>query len=115
MQIVDRRLNPKAKSLGNRQRFLRRAKAEIREAIRNSPKTRKVSEAEGSEKVTIRSKSLREPSFSTSRNTGSRDYVLPGNEEYQVGDEIPSPRAAEAAAAARAARTARARTSSPLP
>ncbi len=64
MQIVDRRLNPKSKSLGNRQRFLRRAKAEIREAIKDSLKTRKVSEAEGSEKVTIRSKSLREPSFS---------------------------------------------------
>ena len=63
MQIVDRRLNPKAKSLGNRQRFLRRAKAEIREAIKDSLKSRKVSEAEGAEKVTIRSKSLREPSF----------------------------------------------------
>jgi len=91
MQIVDRRLNPKAKSLGNRQRFLRRAKAEIREAIRDSLKTRRVAEAEGSEKVTIRSKSLREPSFSLGRNTGRRDYVLPGNEEYQVGDEIPKP------------------------
>ena len=91
MQIVDRRLNPKSKSLGNRQRFLRRAKAEIREAIKDSLKSRKVSEAEGSEKVTIRSKSLREPSFSLGRNTGSRDYVLPGNEEYQVGDEIPKP------------------------
>ena len=91
MQVVDRRLNPKSKSLGNRQRFLRRAKAEIREAIKDSLKSRKVSEAEGSEKVTIRSKSLREPSFSLGRNTGSRDYVLPGNEEYQVGDEIPKP------------------------
>jgi uncharacterized protein len=91
MQIVDRRLNPKAKSLGNRQRFLRRAKAEIREAIRDSLRTRRVAEAEGSEKVTIRSKSLREPSFSMSRNSGRRDYVLPGNEEYQVGDEIPKP------------------------
>ncbi len=91
MQIVDRRLNPKSKSLGNRQRFLRRAKAEIRDAIKDSLKNRKVSEAEGSEKVTIRSKSLREPSFSMSRNTGRRDYVLPGNEEYKVGDEIPKP------------------------
>jgi uncharacterized sporulation protein YeaH/YhbH (DUF444 family) len=91
MQIVDRRLNPKAKSLGNRQRFLRRAKAEIREAIKDSLKSRKVSEAEGSERVTIRSKSLREPNFSLSRNTGRRYFVLPGNEEYQVGDEIPKP------------------------
>ncbi|KAB2915516.1 MAG: YeaH/YhbH family protein [Hyphomicrobiaceae bacterium] len=91
MQVVDRRLNPKSKSLGNRQRFLRRAKAEIREAIRDSLKSRKVSEAEGAEKVTIRSKSLREPSFSLGRGTGTRDYVLPGNEEYRVGDEIPKP------------------------
>ncbi len=91
MQIVDRRLNPKSKSLGNRQRFLRRAKAEIRDAIKDSLKTRKVAEAEGSEKVTIRSKSLREPTFSLGRNTGRRNYVLPGNEEYQVGDEIPKP------------------------
>ena len=91
MQIVDRRLNPKSKSLGNRQRFLRRAKAEIRDAIKDSLKNRKVSEAEGAEKVTIRSKSLREPSFSLGRNSGKRDYVLPGNEEYQVGDEIQKP------------------------
>jgi uncharacterized sporulation protein YeaH/YhbH (DUF444 family) len=91
MQIVDRRLNPKAKSLGNRQRFLRRAKAEIREAIKDSLKSRRVAEAEGSERVTIRSKSLREPSFSLGRNAGRRYYVLPGNEEYQVGDEIPKP------------------------
>jgi len=91
MQIVDRRLNPKAKSLGNRQRFLRRAKAEIREAIKDSLKSRRVSEAEGSERVTIRSKSLREPTFSLGRNAGRRNYVLPGNEEYQVGDEIPKP------------------------
>jgi uncharacterized sporulation protein YeaH/YhbH (DUF444 family) len=91
MQVVDRRLNPKAKSLGNRQRFLRRAKAEIREAIRDSLKSRKVAETEGAEKVTIRSKSLREPSFSLGRNTGQRDYILPGNEEYKVGDEIPKP------------------------
>ena len=91
MQIVDRRLNPKAKSLGNRQRFLRRAKAEIRESIKDSLKSRRVSEAEGSERVTIRSKSLREPTFSLGRNAGRRNYVLPGNEEYQVGDEIPKP------------------------
>ena len=93
MQIVDRRLNPKSKSLGNRQRFLRRAKAEIREAIKDLLEDRaKVSEAEGAEKVTIRSKSLREPSLlprpldrcratmfcRATRSTGS-------------GDEIPKP------------------------
>jgi uncharacterized sporulation protein YeaH/YhbH (DUF444 family) len=91
MNIVDRRLNPKSKSLGNRQRFLRRAKADIREAVKDALKNRKVSEADGGEKVTIRSKSLREPSFSLDRSTGKRDFVLPGNEEYQAGDQIQKP------------------------
>lgn len=91
MQIVDRRLNPKSKSLGNRQRFLRRAKGEIREAVKEALKNRKVSEVDGGERVTIRSKSLREPSFSHGRGVGQRDFVLPGNEEHQVGDGIAKP------------------------
>jgi uncharacterized sporulation protein YeaH/YhbH (DUF444 family) len=91
MQIVDRRLNPKSKSLGNRQRFLRRAKGEIREAVKEALKNRKVSEVDGGERVTIRSKSLREPSFSHGRGVGQRDFVLPGNEEYQVGDGVAKP------------------------
>lgn len=91
MQIVDRRLNPKSKSLGNRQRFLRRAKAEIREAVKDAIKNRKVSQADAGEKVTIRSKNLREPSFGLGRGIGNRDFVLPGNEQYKVGDAIPKP------------------------
>jgi uncharacterized protein len=91
MQIIDRRLNPKSKSLGNRQRFLRRAKSEIRDAMKDALKKRKVSEADGGEKISIRSKSLREPSFGHARNVGQRDFVLPGNEEFQVGDAIPKP------------------------
>ena len=91
MNIVDRRLNPKSKSLGNRQRFVRRAKADIREAVRDAVKKRKVANVEGSEKISIRSKSVREPSFSPSRDGGNRDMVLPGNKEYRTGDLIPKP------------------------
>jgi uncharacterized sporulation protein YeaH/YhbH (DUF444 family) len=91
MNIVDRRLNPKSKSLGNRQRFVRRAKADIREAVRDAVKKRKVSQVEGSEKITIRSKSVREPAFSHSRDGGNRDMVLPGNKDYKAGDQIPKP------------------------
>lgn len=91
MHIVDRRLNPKAKSLGNRQRFLRRAKAEIRDAVRESLRKRKVSDVDGGEDVRIRSKSLREPTFGLGRQEGERDYVLPGNREYSPGDVIRKP------------------------
>ena len=92
MNIVDRRLNPKAKNLGNRQRFLRRAKSEIREAVRDALKKRKVADIAGGERVAIRSKSLREPTFRHSSNSGSRDFVLPGNHDYSVGDTIPKPK-----------------------
>ena len=40
MNIIDRRLNPKSKSLGNRQRFVRRAKADIRDAVKDALKKR---------------------------------------------------------------------------
>ncbi|MEZ5910053.1 MAG: YeaH/YhbH family protein [Hyphomicrobiaceae bacterium] len=91
MHVVDRRLNPKSKSLGNRQRFMRRAKAEIREAVREAVRKRKVTEVEGGAEVRIRSKSLREPSFGLSRQTGTRDFVLPGNQDFAVGDVIRKP------------------------
>ncbi|MDX2158046.1 MAG: YeaH/YhbH family protein [Hyphomicrobiaceae bacterium] len=91
MNIVDRRLNPKSKSLGNRQRFVRRAKADIRDAVKDALKKRKVTEVEGSERITIRSKSVREPAFGHGREGGIRDYVLPGNQDYKVGDKIPKP------------------------
>ena len=91
MHIVDRRLNPKAKSLGNRQRFLRRAKHEIREAVRDTLRKRKVSDVDGGEDVRIRSKSLREPNFGFGREQGERDYVLPGNKEFAPGDVIRKP------------------------
>lgn len=91
MHIIDRRLNPKSKSLGNRQRFIRRAKTEIRNAVTKALRKRKISEAEGGEKMRINSRSLREPSFGLGRQTGERDFVLPGNQDYVVGDYIPKP------------------------
>ncbi len=103
MQIVDRRLNPKAKSLSNRQRFMRRAKAEIRAAAREALRKRKVDEVESGETISISSKSLREPSFSLSSSGGSRDFVVPGNHDFSVGDTIAKPPPAAAATAPRAA------------
>ncbi len=91
MNIVDRRLNPKSKSLGNRQRFLRRARGEIKEAVREALKKRKVSDVEASEQISIKSRSLKEPSFSLGRGEGTRDFVLPGNKDFSVGDVIPKP------------------------
>ena len=42
MHIVDRRLNPGSKSLENRQRFLRRAKARVQGAVKKSSQDRDI-------------------------------------------------------------------------
>ena len=44
MNIVDRRLNPQGKSLSNRQRFIRRAKKELTEAVRKASGERKITD-----------------------------------------------------------------------
>lgn len=91
MDIIDRRLNPKSKSLGNRQRFLKRAKADIKDAIKDAVNNRNVTDGSNGG-IRVRTKSVAEPTLSPDYNTGSRDFVLPGNREYVVGDDILRPR-----------------------
>jgi uncharacterized sporulation protein YeaH/YhbH (DUF444 family) len=94
--FIDRRLNPKGKSLANRQRFLRRARAQIREAVHKSLKDSAVADIAKDRKVKISTKGTREPRFRLDpRASGERDFVLPGNKEFMPGDEIRKPRAGE--------------------
>ena len=92
MNIVDRRPNPKGKSLGNRRRFIERARAEVKGAVLDALRKRKIGEVEASEKVSIPSKGIDEPSFRHSSTGGDRFYVVPGNKHHVVGDEIERPR-----------------------
>jgi uncharacterized sporulation protein YeaH/YhbH (DUF444 family) len=87
--LIDRRLNPKDKSLGNRQRFLRRARAQIKEAVNRSVKERKVANVAGGETVSIPTKGIAEPRLRHDGTSGSHEGVLPGNKEYLTGDKVP--------------------------
>ena len=89
--FIDRRKNPKGKSLGNRQRFLRRAKVQIKEAVNKSIRDRSVRDLDNGEKITIPSKSTAEPRFRLNPESGERDYVAPGNKQFGVGDKIKKP------------------------
>ena len=89
--IIDRRLNPKGKSLANRQRFIRRTKAQIRDSLKDSVGDRKISDSGAGETITIPSKGIAEPRFHHSRSGGYRERVLPGNKEFAAGDKIPKP------------------------
>ena len=90
--FIDRRLNPKGKSLGNRQRFIRRAKAQIKEAVQKSLKDRTLSDFESGQKISIPKKGTEEPRFVHGRSGGERDMVHPGNKEFTAGDEIKKPK-----------------------
>jgi uncharacterized sporulation protein YeaH/YhbH (DUF444 family) len=95
MNIVDRRPNPKGKSLSNRQRFLARARAEVKSAVQEALRKRKVADVGHGEKVAIPTRGIAEPNFHHSRRTGRTEHVVPGNKEYIRGDEIPRPTGGE--------------------
>jgi hypothetical protein len=91
-QFIDRRLNPKGKSLGNRQRFLRRARTQIREAVQKSLKDSAVADIQKNRKIKISTKGTKEPRFRLDpKSGGEHDFVLPGNKEFSPGDEIKKP------------------------
>ena len=109
--VIDRRENPRHKSAVNAQRFLKRYRAQVREAVARAISGRKIAEADRDASVSIPARDLNEPVFQHGAG-GRREVVLPGNQEYVTGDEIQRPpRAARARAAARAT-TAKARTPS---
>jgi len=89
-QIIDRRLAGKNKSIGNRERFLRRHKEQIREAVKRAVDGRGIRDMQRGEDVHIPKKDLQEPVFHHAQG-GVRDIVHPGNQEYVRGDRIKRP------------------------
>src|SRR5260370_22085324 len=87
MFIVDRRLNPGGKSLENRQRFLRRAKALVQGAVKKSSEGRDIRDVLEGGEVSIPLDGMDEPRFR--REGGTRDMVLPGNKKFIEGDILP--------------------------
>ena len=69
--FIDRRLNPKGKSLANRQRFLRRARAQIREAVQKSLKDAAVADIGKERKINISTKGTKEPRFRLDPQAGA--------------------------------------------
>jgi uncharacterized sporulation protein YeaH/YhbH (DUF444 family) len=85
--IVDRRLNPGSKSLENRQRFLRRAKALVQGAVKKSSQDRDIKDVLEGGEISIPLDGMDEPRFR--REGGTRDMVLPGNKKFIEGDILP--------------------------
>jgi uncharacterized sporulation protein YeaH/YhbH (DUF444 family) len=90
LQIIDRRLAGKNKSVGNRERFLRRYKAQIQESVQRAVSSRGIRDMEKGESISIPKKDISEPVFHHGPG-GVRDSVHPGNKEYLRGDRIARP------------------------
>jgi uncharacterized sporulation protein YeaH/YhbH (DUF444 family) len=90
-QIIDRRLAGKNKSVGNRERFLRRYKEQIKDAVKRAIDGRGIRDIERGESVTIPKKDIHEPVFHHGQG-GVREIVHTGNKEYVKGDRIERPK-----------------------
>ena len=89
-QIIDRRLAGKNKSIGNRERFLRRYQGQLREAVRKAIDKRGIRDVEQGEDIHIPKRDITEPTFGHGVG-GAREIVHPGNQEYVRGDRIERP------------------------
>ena len=89
--IIDRRLAGKNKSIGNRERFLRRHREQIREAVKRAVDGRGIRDIEKGEDIRIPKRDIAEPVFSHGSG-GKRERVHPGNKDYLQGDRIARPK-----------------------
>jgi uncharacterized sporulation protein YeaH/YhbH (DUF444 family) len=89
-QVIDRRLSGKNKSIGNRERFLRRYREQIKDAVRKAVGDRSIHNIEEGADITLPRRDVSEPVFGHGPG-GSREMVHPGNQEYVRGDRIERP------------------------
>jgi uncharacterized sporulation protein YeaH/YhbH (DUF444 family) len=89
-QVIDRRLSGKNKSIGNRERFLRRYRVQIRDAVRRAVAGRNIHDIEQGEDITLPRRDVSEPVFGHGSG-GMQERVHPGNREYVRGDRIARP------------------------
>ncbi len=88
--IIDRRLNDRNKNASNRQRFIRRYKAQLRKSVADIVADRSITDMSRGGEVGIPVKDISEPKFRIGRG-GDREMVHPGNKEFTTGDKIAKP------------------------
>ncbi|OUS09873.1 hypothetical protein A9Q89_12350 [Gammaproteobacteria bacterium 53_120_T64] len=88
--LIDRRQQGKHKSAVNRQRFLKRHKAQIRRSLEERLRQRSITDTDKGESINISSKDTHEPRFH--HGPGGRQMrIFPGNHEFTAGDRLPRP------------------------
>ena len=97
MPIIDRRVNDRNKSLGNKNKYLKRVHDLVKDSVKRSAKNSNISDllSKDSKKLVIPGKGLDKPSFNFKQGSGNLRNVFSGNDKYNVGDTIPKPKKGE--------------------
>ena len=90
VRIVDRRFDAKNKSAVNRQRFLRRFRGQVRDAVREAIEKRGIRDIDSGEKIRIPGRDIAEPQFHHGR-AGVWRRVNAGNDRFSTGDAVERP------------------------
>ena len=90
LRLIDRRPSSRGKSAVNRERFLRRYKSHVQDAVKRMVGERRLDEMERGGEVRVPTKDISEPAFGFGHG-GDREFVLPGNREFVAGDRMPRP------------------------
>ncbi|OGV39255.1 MAG: hypothetical protein A3F46_06265 [Legionellales bacterium RIFCSPHIGHO2_12_FULL_42_9] len=85
--MIDRRQMASKKNMVNRQRFLRRYKNQIKQAVSDAIGKRSITEIDRGEHIKIPSKDTSEPYFHLGRG-GRVERILPGNDQFIAGDRV---------------------------
>ncbi len=91
MTIVDRRETGKNKSVGNRQKFIKRYKNRIKRSVDEIASDKGITDVLKDRKITIDQDEIEEPSFDFDMSTGQRDVIFTGNKTLQKGDRVYRP------------------------
>jgi len=84
--IIDRRLNPKDKTIKNRQKFLERSRDQIKKVVKDAISSGNIGDIEDG-KIRVKVKGMSEPTFGIDPKSGNKKYVMPGNDQFVVGDK----------------------------
>ena len=88
--VIDRRESGRHKSVGNRERFVRRVREQLRQAVRRAVDERGIRDIERGQEVQLPARTLHEPVFRHGAG-GVREGVHAGNREHERGDRIERP------------------------
>lgn len=91
MTIIDKRKSSKNKSVGNRQKFIKRYKSRLKRSVEEIASEKGLTDVLKDRKVIVDKDDIHEPGFDFDFSTGERDMVFPGNKDKQKGDKIYKP------------------------